>query len=150
MNKLDPHTLFSLFEQGDEEVYKEHGVQDTLHNPYVILNMVSRGIDNYAIMDMLYMKNYPENYKNVRDDVKLKYFTKLYLYLDRLVVEDIQAIKYVIGESYDLPNIVKRLDDLRIFFEKYEMYEKCLVIKNTIDTLYGEACRQKGSNKLLI
>ena len=25
MNKLDPHTLFSLFEQGDEEVYKEHG-----------------------------------------------------------------------------------------------------------------------------
>ena len=118
MNKLDPHTLFSLFEQGDEEVYKEHGVQDTLHNPYVILNMVSRGIDNYAIMDMLYMKNYPENYKNVRDDVKLKYFTKLYLYLDRLVVEDIKAIKYVIGESYDLPNIVKRLDDLRIFFEK--------------------------------
>jgi len=150
MNKLDPHTLFSLFEQGDEEVYKEHGVDSALSNPYVILNMVARGIDNYAIMDMLYMKNYPDNYKNVREDVKLKYFTKLYFYLDRLVVDDIKAIKYVIGESYDLPNIVKKLDDLRIFFEKYEMYEKCLVVKNTIDTLYSEAYRQLPKKKLLI
>jgi len=55
MNKLDPHTLFSLFEQGDEEVYKEHGVEDTLKNPYVLLNMVSRGMENYAVMDMIYI-----------------------------------------------------------------------------------------------
>lgn len=116
MNKLDPHTLFSLFEQGDEEVYKEHGVESTLSNPYVILNMVTRGMDNYSIMDMLYMKNNPVSYKQVRSNVKFKYFTKLFNYLDRLNIESIRDTKYVIGESYDLPNLIAKLDDLRLFF----------------------------------
>ena len=150
MNKLDPHTLFSLFEQGDEEVYKEHGVESTLSNPYVILNMVTRGMDNYSIMDMLYMKNNPVSYKQVRNNVKFKYFTKLFNYLDRLNIESIRDTKYVIGESYDLPNLIAKLDDLRLFFEEYELYEKCLVIKNTIDLLYEQAYRQLPKKKLLI
>ena len=150
MNKLDPHTLFSLFEQGDEEVYKEHGVESTLNNPYVILNMVTRGMDNYAIMDMLYMKNNPVNYKQVRNNVKYKYFTKLFKYLDRLDIDSIRDTKYVIGESYDLPNLIAKLDDLRLYFEEYEIYEKCLVIKNTIDVLYEQAYRQLPKKKLLI
>ena len=150
MNKLDPHTLFSLFEQGDEEVYKEHGVESTLNNPYVILNMVTRGMDNYAIMDMLYMKNNPVNYKQVRSNVKYKYFTKLFKYLDRLDIDSIRNTKYVIGESYDLPNLIAKLDDLRLYFEEYEIYEKCLVIKNTIDILYEQAYRQLPKKKLLI
>ena len=150
MNKLDPHTLFSLFEQGDEEIYKEHGVESTLNNPYVILNMVTRGMDNYAIMDMLYMKNNPVNYKQVRSNVKYKYFTKLFKYLDRLDIDSIRNTKYVIGESYDLPNLIAKLDDLRLYFEEYEIYEKCLVIKNTIDILYEQAYRQLPKKKLLI
>jgi hypothetical protein len=150
MNKLDPHTLFSLFEQGDEEVYKEHGVESALSNPYVILNMVTRGMDNYSIMDMLYMKNNPVSYKQVRNNVKYKYFTKLFNYLDRLNIDSIRDTKYVIGESYDLPNLIAKLDDLRLYFEEYELYEKCLVIKNTIDVLYEQAYRQLPKKKLLI
>jgi len=150
MNKLDPHTLFSLFEQGDEEVYKEHGVEDTLKNPYVLLNMVTRGMDNYSIMDMLYRKNYPDTYKNVAKEVKLKYYIRLYAYLERLDVDSIEKSIYKIGESYDLPNLVKRLDDLRTFFEGYEHYEKCGVIKNTISMLYEQSVKQISSNKLSI
>lgn len=41
MNKLDPHSLFSIFEKGDEEVYKEHGEEDVLDNPFVLMNMVT-------------------------------------------------------------------------------------------------------------
>ena len=36
MQKLNPHTLFSIFEKGDEEVYKEHGAEDLLDNPFVL------------------------------------------------------------------------------------------------------------------
>ena len=150
MNKLDPHTLFSLFEQGDEEVYKEHGVEDTLKNPYVLLNMVSRGMENYAVMDMIYMKNNYENYNKVRFNVKYKYFTKLFGYLERLELEDIKAAKFIIGESYDLPVLVRNLDLLRKYFEEFELYERCLVIKNTIDAIYSTAIHQKGPKKLLI
>ena len=150
MNKLDPHTLFSLFEQGDEEVYKEHGAEDTLKNPYVLLNMVSRGMENYAVMDMIYMKNNYKNYDKVRSNVKYKYFTKLFGYLERLDIEDIKAAKFVIGESYDLSTLVHNLDLLRKYFEEYELYERCLVIKNTIDSILSTTIHQKYRKKLLI
>ena len=150
MNKLDPHTLFSLFEQGDEEVYKEHGAEDTLKNPYVLLNMVSRGMENYAVMDMIYMKNNYKNYDKVRSNVKYKYFTKLFGYLERLDIEDIKAAKFVIGESYDLSTLVHNLDLLRKYFEEYELYERCLVVKNTIDSILSTTIHQKYRKKLLI
>tara|TARA_R110001606_G_scaffold18937_10_gene70358 strand:- start:15618 stop:16070 length:453 start_codon:yes stop_codon:yes gene_type:complete len=150
MNKLDPHTLFSLFEQGDEEVYKEHGVEDTLKNPYVLLNMVSKGMDNYAIMDMLYKKNYPDTYKNVRKDVQYKYYVRLFRYLERIDVKSIEDNTYTIGESYDLPNLIIRLDDLRAFFERCERYERCGVIKDTIDLLYEQSIKQITLDKLFI
>lgn len=150
MNKLDPHTLFSLFEQGDEEVYKEHGVEDTLKNPYVLLNMVSRGMENYAVMDVIYMKNNYKNYDKVRSNVKYKYFTKLFGYLERLDIEDIKAAKFVIGESYDLSTLVHNLDLLRKYFEEYELYERCLVIKNTIDSILSTTIHQKYRKKLSI
>jgi len=150
MNKLDPHTLFSLFEQGDEEVYKEHGVEDTLKNPYVLLNMVSRGMENYAVMDMIYMKNNYKNYDKVRSNVKYKYFTKLFGYLERLDLDDIKAAKFVIGESYDLSTLVHNLDLLRKYFEEFELYERCLVVKNTIDSILSTTIHQKYRKKLLI
>ena len=150
MQQLDPHSLFSLFEKGDEEVYKEHGVENTLNNPYVLLNMVTRGMDNYAVMDMLYMKNKPEEYKNVRQNVKYKYYVRLYAYLERLDVNSTLTGIYKIGESYDLPNLIIRLDDLRLFFEKYEEYERCNVIKSTINMLYEQSIQRVSDEKLLI
>jgi len=150
MQQLDPHSLFSLFEKGDEEVYKEHGVEDTLKNPCVLLNMVTRGMDNYAVMDMLYMKNKPEEYKNVRQNVKYKYYVRLYAYLERLDVNSKLTGIYKIGESYDLPNLIIRLDDLRLFFEKYEEYERCNVIKSTINMLYEQSIQRVSDEKLLI
>ena len=150
MNKLDPHTLFSLFEQGDEEVYKEHGVEDTLKNPYVLLQMVTRGMDNYAIMDMLYMKNNPVTYKSVRREVKHKYFVRLFNYLERLDINSIKDDTYTIGDSYDISNLIMRLDDLRIHFERYEEYERCGLIKSTIDMLFVESTKNKTLNELSI
>ena len=150
MQQLDPHSLFSLFEKGDEDVYKEHGVEDTLKNPYVLLNMFTRGMDNYAVMDMLYMKNKPEEYKNVRQNVKYKYYVRLYAYLERLDVNSTLTGIYKIGESYDLPNLIIRLDDLRLFFEKYEEYERCSVIKSTINMLYEQSIQRVSDEKLLI
>ncbi len=150
MNKLDPHTLFSLFEQGDEEVYKEHGVEDTLKNPYVILNMVSRGIDNYNIMDMLYTKNHGKAYMKVRQEIQYKYYNRIFHYLDRLELTNVKERNWGIGDDYELPSIVSSLDHLRIYFENLEKYEKCAIIKKAIDFSYEEAYKQKYSKKQLL
>ena len=67
MQPLDKNTLFSIFEVGDEEIYKEAGVENQLNNPFVLMGMVLRGLENYSIMDVMYMKRHPESYKEVRE-----------------------------------------------------------------------------------
>ena len=141
MQQLDPHTLFSIFEQGDEAVYKEHGMEDVLNNPYVLIGMVIKGLENYQIMDMMYMRSYPEQYKEVRHTVKLKYYNGLYTYLTRINIDSFEA-KYTIGETYDSQDVLFGLDTLLYFYEDLEMYEKCAVIKKYMD-LVRESTNKK-------
>lgn len=132
MQQLDPHTLFSIFEQGDEAVYKEHGVEDVLNNPYVLIGMVIRGLENFSIMDMMYMKSYPEQYKRIRETIKLKYYNNLFKYLSRLDVTKFETV-YSVGDSYDCQEVLYGLETLLFFFEQCEHYEKCAVIKRYMD-----------------
>lgn len=134
MQPLDPHTLFALFEQGDEQVYQEHGMQDTLNNPYVLMGMVLQGMENYHLMDKMYMRRHPKMYENVRDITKYKYYTKLYGYLVRIDSKNFENI-YKIGESFDISNVFVGLDELREYFQGIEHYEKCQVIKDYQDLL---------------
>lgn len=139
MQPIDPNTLFSIFEQGDEEIYKEHGVEEHLQNPFVLMGMVLRGIDNFHMMDMMYMRQYPSHYKKVRNLTKYKYFNKLYGYLLRIDSNSFEDI-YKIGESFDSKQTKNGLDILRVYYERLEEYEKCAVIKKYIDLLlsYGK------------
>lgn len=139
MQPIDPNTLFSIFEQGDEEIYKEHGIEEHLQNPFVLMGMVLRGIDNFHMMDMMYMRQYPSHYKKVRNLTKYKYFNKLYGYLLRIDSNSFEDI-YKIGESFDSKQTKNGLDILRVYYERLEEYEKCAVIKKYIDLLlsYGK------------
>ena len=134
MQPIDPNTLFSIFEHGDEEIYKEHGLEDTLNNPFVLMGMVLRGIENYHMMDMMYMRQYPEHYKKVRSITKYKYLDKLYGYLERIDSTKFETV-YKIGESFEKENVLGGLNYLRLYFENIEQYEKCVVIKRYIDLL---------------
>lgn len=134
MQQLDPHTLFSIFEQGDEEVYKEHGVEETLDNPYVLMGMVIRGIENYQLMDIMYMRQYPKEYKNVRELTKYKYYTKLYNYLTRIDSTKFKGI-YKVGDSYEGTSTERGLSTLLTYFEQVEHYEKCAIIKRYHDLI---------------
>lgn len=134
MQQLDPHALFSIFEQGDEVVYREHGVEDALENPYVLMGMVLRGMENYNIMDNMYKKQYPKEYEKVRRVVQYRYFNRLYSYLTRIDKITVESI-YRIGESFEKGSVFLSLDDLRSFFEQLEEYEKCSIIKKFQDLL---------------
>ena len=89
MKQIQPDNLFAMFEVSDEEVYKEHGVTGVLKNPYVLMGMVIRGLENYYLMDALYSKKYPEEYKRHTKMVRYKYFTNLMGYLERIDWKDI-------------------------------------------------------------
>lgn len=141
MKQMDPHTLFSIFEAGDEEIYKENNVEELLENPYVLMGMVLRGVENWYIMDGMYIRTYPEDYKRVRKLIKYKYYNKLFGYLNRIPNNKFDTI-YKIGEAFESTNIQKGLSDLLYFYQDLEEYEKCSVIKNYIDLLSHEIITQ--------
>jgi hypothetical protein len=134
MQSLDKNSLFSIFEKGDEEVYAEHGVEGQLNNPFVLMGMVVRGLENYEVMDIMYMRRHPESYKNVRELTKYKYYSKLYGYLKRIDVLDSDNI-YKVGGSFGRDQCFLSLDNMLRFFEKHERYERCGVIKRYQDLL---------------
>lgn len=137
MQPVDPHKLFSIFEQGDEQVYQEHQLNDVLDNPFVLMGMVMRGIENYQLMDMMYMRQYPTEYKRVRRITKHKYYDKLYSYLTRISLTSQEQI-YTIGESFSINEVDGALNHLRIYYETFEKYERCAIIKKYIDLLNAE------------
>ena len=134
MQPIDPNTLFSIFEQGDEEVYREHNMEDALNNPFVLMGMVVRGVQNYHMMDIMYLQRYPKEYKNVRHITKLKYFNNLLKYLKKIDSGNFDKI-YKIGESFEKDEAFNALDLMRVFYEKIEYYEKCAIVKRYQDLL---------------
>ena len=140
MHKLDPHTLFSIFEQGDEEVYKEHGELEVLKNPFVLMNMVMRGLENYQLMCLMYLKNYPKQFKRVEPTIKYKYYNKLYNYLLRINLKSIESI-YTIGDSFEKKQVGDALNELLRYFESIEQYEKCGKIVEYIQMLVLEEAK---------
>ena len=137
MKKINAEHLFALFEADDEQVYEQHGYEDQLKNPYVIMGMVIKGIENFFILDKIYLKNDRKHYKEVRESIKFKYFNRLYEYLTRINYNTFEA-KYTIAESYDIGSVLRHLDYMRRYYEGLEEYEKCAVIKKYIDLLYDK------------
>ena len=138
MQPLDKNILFSIFEQGDEQVYEEFGMTDQLNNPYVLMNMVVKGLENYKIMDQMYQQQYPKQYKETRQAIKYKYYNNLLRYLERVSTKGFND-KYQIGDSYELMHNIYMLESLMFYFEKLEQYEKCAKIKEYIILL--ETCQ---------
>lgn len=134
MQELDPKTLFSIFEAGDEQVYRENHVEHLLENPFVLVGMVVRGIDNYRLMDLMYSRNYPKLYKRNKREIKYKYFVNLFNYLKRIKLDE-NLDKFKVGEDYELLSTKSRLDELLYYFEDLEQYEKCSTIKNIMDRI---------------
>ena len=145
MIPIDKNTLFSIFEAGDEEIYKEHGLEDQLKNPFVLMGMIVRGLENFDMMDMLYTKRYPEHYKNVRAKTKYKYYNKLYNYLERIDTKNFDE-KYTVADSFGRENCFVALENMLRYYERIEQYEKCAVIKR-YQTLLLESLVEKEPKK---
>ena len=141
MQPIDPKTLFSIFEAGDEQVYKENGVEDVLNNPFVLMGTILNGIENYHLMDIMYSRKFGEEYKAVQEQVKHKYFTRMYNYLNRIDTENFED-KHDIGSTFDYNAVTGALVTLLKYFEEIEHYEKCAVIKRYLDYLIEKVYRK--------
>ena len=127
MRKIDKNTLFSIFEAVNEEVYQENEVYNSLHNTYVLLGMVVRGVENYSIMEQMYENRYKESFATVRDSIKVKYFTGLIKYLERIDLSQSDTL-YELKDLFGEQSIEYAVTEMVDFFEGVEMYENCALL----------------------
>jgi hypothetical protein len=127
MKKLNSEDLFNIFSIGDEEIYREHKIEDMMDNTFILFGMVVRGVENYFIIDKMYASRYQERYDSVRENIKLKYFNGLVNYLERIEVLQSDTVEDLIDE-FGPQAINYALEELLEFYKELEMYEKCAII----------------------
>lgn len=137
MQPLDKNSLFSIFEVGDEEVYRENNVGNLLENPFVLIGMVVRGVENWHLMDIFYTRKKGKEYTDVKDKIQLQYFSRLCGYLERVDYNKFETF-YTIGESFDIAEVEDTFNQMLEVFIKNEYYEKCAIVKNYLDMLHHE------------
>jgi hypothetical protein len=127
VREIDKITLFNIFESSHAEEYQENEVYDLLHNTYILLGMTIKGVENYSIMEQMYDSRYQESFATVRDSIKIKYFTRLIRYLERIDLSQLDTLyelKDLLGEQ----SINYALTEMIEFFEEVEMYENCALL----------------------
>jgi hypothetical protein len=102
------------------------------------MGMVVRGLENYSIIDGMYMMRYKEQYESVRETVKEQFYDRLYTYLLKIDFQKFENI-YNITEEYDKMGVFQALDHLLYFYQDKEMYERCALIKSFEDLLRSTA-----------
>jgi len=127
VKKLNTDELFNIFSASDEEVYKENGIHDILHDTYMLFGMTIKGVENYYIMEQMYENRYGESFSNVRESIKLKYFIGLMRYLERIDLSQSDTL-YELKDLFGEPAIDYAIKEMVDFFEKLEMYEHCALL----------------------
>lgn len=135
MKPLDGKNLFHIFEQGDPEVFEEHGISEVLDNSFVQFGMVVKGVENFYIIDQLYEKRYGEEYERVRESIKLKYLLGLMRYLGRINEIPSDTV-YILVDEFGLQAIKYALEEMLDFFVNIEYFEQCAILKKYLDLFF--------------
>ena len=137
MKKLNSDDLFNIFSIGDEEIYKEHKIEDMMDNTFILFGMVVRGVENYFIIDKMYAHRYQERYDSVRENIKLKYYNGLVNYLERIKALQSDTVLFL-EDEFGSQAIKYALEEMLEFYKELEMYEKCAVIFKFYELFFKE------------
>ena len=137
MKKLNSDDLFNIFSIGDEEIYKEHKIEDMMDNTFILFGMVVRGVENYFIIDKMYASRFQERYDSVRENIKLKYYNGLVNYLERIEALQSDTVLFL-EDEFGLQAIKYALEEMLEFYKELEMYEKCAVIFKFYELFFKE------------
>jgi len=136
MKEMNLNNVFEVFDQGDEQLYEEAGLRYLMEDDTVLLNTVVRGLENYWRLDELYINKFPQQYKTVRDKVRLKYFNKMFKYLSRISLNKIEPFYDTVGDL-GYGTVENALNEYLNHFIKLEEYEKCAKLKKVLDVVKG-------------
>jgi hypothetical protein len=127
MKNLDTNQLFSIFSIGDEEIYKEHKITPPPPTPLDLFGKVLNALENYPLMDIIYLNRYEESYVSVRDSIKLNYFNNLISTLERIDLSHSDTVD-MLRKGFDKYQTYLILTHTLSYYQDLEYYEKCAII----------------------
>ena len=129
MKKLDSQNLFKAFSlEGDET----NELPEVPNDSFILFGTVLRGVESFYIIDQLYQMRYKDQYELVREKIKLKYFTGLMKYIDRIDDMSLDTVMYI-EDEFGGQAIKYALEEMLQFFEQIEYYEQCITLKKYFD-----------------
>jgi len=129
MKKLDSQNLFKAFSlEGDNT--KE--LPEVPNDSFILFGTVLRGVESFYIIDQLYQMRYKDQYILVQEKIKLKYFTGLMKYIDRIDDMSVDTVMYI-EDEFGGQAIKYALEEMLQFFEQIEHYEECIILKKYFD-----------------
>ena len=131
MNSLNIDLIFEVFNQGDEVIYKEAGLENLMNEDAVLLNTAVRGIESYWRLDEMFTSRKYDEYQKVRHLVKSRYFSKMFGYLNKVSYTKLEPFFDTIGDL-GYGTVENSLEEYLEHFIFTEEYEKCTVIKKLL------------------
>ena len=129
MKKLDSQNLFKAFSlEGDNT----NELPEVPNDSFILFGTVLRGVESFYIIDQLYQMRYKDQYELVREKIKLKYFTGLMKYIDRIDDMSLDTVMYI-EDEFGGQAIKYALEEMLQFFEQIEYYEQCITLKKYFD-----------------
>ena len=129
MKKLDSQNLFKAFSlEGDET----NELPEVPNDSFILFGTVLRGVESFYIIDQLYQMRYKDQYELVREKIKLKYFSGLMKYIDRIDDMSLDTVMYI-EDEFGGQAIKYALEEMLQFFEQIEYYEQCITLKKYFD-----------------
>ena len=129
MKKLDSQNLFKAFSlEGDET----NELPEVPNDSFILFGTVLRGVESFYIIDQLYQMRYKDQYELVREKIKLKYFSGLMKYIDRIDDMSLDTVMYI-EDEFGGQAIKYALEEMLQFFEQIEHYEQCIILKKYFD-----------------
>lgn len=129
MKKLDSQNLFKAFSlEGDNT----NDLPEVPNDSFILFGTVLRGVESFYIIDQLYQMRYKDQYELVREKIKLKYFSGLMKYIDRIDDMSLDTVMYI-EDEFGGQAIKYALEEMLQFFEQIEYYEQCITLKKYFD-----------------
>lgn len=132
MKNFNISKIRDLFTKKDEQFYKEHNLLEELQDPFVLFNVVVRGVSQYNLLDEVYTNKFPEQYGVIRDGIRTRQFDYLFDLLQKVSLEERDIFSRT-KEDLGKDVVEESLSQLMQHFIELEAYEKCSVLKKYLE-----------------
>jgi hypothetical protein len=134
MKKITTQHVINSFEQDYYLGFKDRKNAGSLTPNQTLLKNATLGVEKYELLHVIYSRAYGETYSKISESVKDRYFNKMFSYLEKVDLSDIDSLLEIIP-SLDENTIKKSFSKLLYYFQDLEEYEKCAVVKKVLDNL---------------